>query len=34
MDTVELYHLPNRRKISLRFLAKECLDQNIQVELN
>ena len=30
-DTVEIYHLPNRRKISLRFLAKECLGQNIQV---
>merc|ERR1712205_267139 len=33
-DTVEIYHLPNRRKISLRFLAKECLGQSIQAEIH
>ncbi|KAJ1470261.1 hypothetical protein T484DRAFT_1641709, partial [Baffinella frigidus] len=31
VDTVNLYHLPNRRKIALRFLSYLLLGQNIQV---
>ncbi|EFC44702.1 predicted protein, partial [Naegleria gruberi] len=30
IDTVELYRLPNQRKISLRFLCKYLLNQDIQ----
>jgi hypothetical protein len=30
-DTVELWRLPNQRKISLRFLASYVLKEDIQV---
>jgi hypothetical protein len=30
-DTVELWRLPNQRKISLRFLASYILKEDIQV---
>jgi hypothetical protein len=32
-DTVELWRLPNQRKISLRFLASYILKEDIQVRL-
>eukprot|EP00743_Colponemidia_sp_Colp-15_P008970 GILK01009787.1.p1 GENE.GILK01009787.1~~GILK01009787.1.p1 ORF type:complete len:1312 (+),score=250.87 GILK01009787.1:55-3990(+) len=32
IDTVDLYHLPGHRKISLRFLAAALLSSNIQLE--
>jgi PAB-dependent poly(A)-specific ribonuclease subunit 2 len=32
IDTVEIYHLPNQRKISLRFLCVYCLGKDIQVD--
>jgi PAB-dependent poly(A)-specific ribonuclease subunit 2 len=34
MDTVELWHLPNKRKISLKFLASYLLDAGIQDEVH
>eukprot|EP00960_Hanusia_phi_P028304 747314-Hanusia_phi.AAC.3 len=34
MDTVNIYHLPNRRKMSLRFLAYIILSQKIQSEVH
>ncbi|KAJ1468981.1 hypothetical protein T484DRAFT_1853449, partial [Baffinella frigidus] len=34
VDTVNLYHLPNRRKIALRFLSYLLLGQNIQADIH
>ena len=34
IDTVNIYHLPNRRKIALRFLSFLLLGQNIQADIH
>jgi len=34
IDTVNLFHLPNRRKISLRFLVHYLLGHNIQADVH
>lgn len=34
IDTVNIYHLPNRRKISLRFLIYHLLGHNIQADVH
>jgi PAB-dependent poly(A)-specific ribonuclease subunit 2 len=33
-DTVDLWRLPNQRKISLRFLAAYVLEEDIQDEIH